>query len=136
MSGFKKFLFRGNLIDLAVAVVIGAAFGKVVTALVSDLVTPIISAFGNQPNFSQLTFVINSSKFAYGNFLNALLSFALIAAAIYFLVVVPITRMTSRVKKPVETESTMRECPECLSSIPAAAKRCMYCTAPSEPLSE
>ncbi|NNN19959.1 MAG: large conductance mechanosensitive channel protein MscL [Acidimicrobiaceae bacterium] len=132
MSGFKKFLLRGNLIDLAVAFVIGAAFGKVVTALVADLVTPIIGALGKQPNFSQLYFSINSSKFAYGDFLNNLIAFVIIAAAVYFVIVAPVSKMMDRVSTP-EAPSPMRECPECLSAIPAAASRCMYCTAASTP---
>lgn len=134
MNGFKKFLFRGSLIDLAVAVVIGGAFGKVITATVTDLVTPVISAFGHQPDFSSLLFKINGSKFAYGNFLNALLSFIVIAAIIYFAIMAPIARMTGKNSKS-ENPPPVRECPECLSSIPAAAKRCMYCTAASAPTS-
>ena len=133
MSGFKKFLFRGNLIDLAVAFVIGAAFGKVVTALVSDIITPIIAAFGGKPNFAQLYFTINSSKFAYGDFINNVITFIFVAAAIYFFVVVPVTKMSSRISKPGEPATPMRDCPECLSSIPAAASRCMYCTAAVAP---
>lgn len=133
MSGFKKFLFRGNLIDLAVAFVIGAAFGKVVTALVSDIITPIIAAFGGKPNFAQLYFTINSSKFAYGDFINNVITFIFVAAAIYFFVVVPVTKMSSRTSKPGEPATPMRDCPECLSSIPAAASRCMYCTAAIAP---
>lgn len=135
MDGFKKFLFRGNLIDLAVAVVIGGAFGKVITALVTDLVTPLISAFGHLPNFSSLIFRINRSNFAYGDFFNALLSFLVVAAIIYFVIMAPITKLAQRKSKPDEDSPPVRECPECLSSIPAAAKRCMYCTAVSAPAS-
>ena len=133
MSGFKKFLFRGNLIDLAVAFVIGAAFAKIVTALVADLITPIIGAFGKQPNFSQLYFTINKSKFAYGDFLNNLIAFVIIALVIYFVVVVPLSRMTTRMSKADDPSTPMRECPECLSAIPSAASRCMFCTAISTP---
>ena len=133
MSGFKKFLFRGNLIDLAVAFVIGAAFAKIVTALVADLITPIIGAFGKQPNFSQLYFTINKSKFAYGDFLNNLIAFVIIALVIYFVVVVPLSRMTTKMSKANDPSTPMRECPECLSAIPSAASRCMFCTAISTP---
>ncbi len=133
MSGFKKFLFRGNLIDLAVAFVIGAAFAKIVTALVADLITPIIGAFGKQPNFSQLYFTINKSKFAYGDFLNNLITFIIIALVIYFVVVVPLTKMTAKTSKADNPSTPMRECPECLSAIPSAATRCMFCTSISTP---
>ncbi len=133
MSGFKKFLLRGNLIDLAVAFVIGAAFAKIVTALVADLITPVIGAFGKQPNFSQLYFTINKSKFAYGDFLNNLIAFVIIALVIYFVVVVPLSRMTTRMSKADDPSTPMRECPECLSAIPSAASRCMFCTAISTP---
>jgi large conductance mechanosensitive channel len=126
MSGFRKFLFRGNLIELAVAVVIGVAFNAVVQALINDLITPIIAAIGGQPNFSKLTFTINTSQFAYGAFINALLTFAIIAAVVYYLLVAPSARLVARLERQKET--TERECPECLSQIPVAAKRCMYCT--------
>ncbi len=135
MSGFKKFLLRGNLVDLAVAVVIGTAFAKVVTAVVADLITPTIGAFGKQPNFAQLFFSINTSKFAYGDLLNNLITFIVIALVVYFVVVAPVARMTGRLSKTNDPTTPMRECPECLSSIPTAASRCMYCTAvvaPSE----
>lgn len=133
MSGFKKFLLRGNLIDLAIAVVIGAAFGTVITAIVSDLITPLIGALGKKPDFSQLYFTINSSKFLYGDFLNKLISFAIVAAVVYFVIIAPIARMTAKLSKPEDPTAPKRECPECLSSIPAAATRCMYCTAVSTP---
>jgi large conductance mechanosensitive channel len=131
MSGFRKFLFRGNLIELAVAVVIGVAFNAVIQALIKDLITPLIGAIGGQPNFANLTFVVNKSHFAYGSFINALLSFAIIAAVVYYLLVAPATRLTARLER--QKEVTDRECPECLSQIPLAAKRCMYCTAPVQP---
>lgn len=129
MNGFKKFLLRGNLIDLAVAVVIGTAFARVVTATVSDLITPIIAAFVKQPDFSRLYFTINSSKFAYGDFLNNVVTFVIIAIVVYFVIVAPLARMTSRLSKTNDPSTPMRDCPECLSSIPAAASRCLYCTA-------
>ena len=120
LKDFKEFLFRGNLIDLAVAVVIGLAFAAVVTSLVEDLVTPLIAAVFGQPDFSQLTFTINDSVFRYGDFLNAVLTFVLIAAAIYFLVVVPAKRF-------VPGKQETRQCPECLSEIPVGARRCAFC---------
>ncbi len=131
MKGFRSFLFRGNLIDLAVAVVIGVAFNAVVQALIKDLITPIISAFGGRRNFRDLTFTVNNSVFAYGDFFNALLSFVIIAAVIYFLVVRPATKVLELTggKKGIAN----RECPECLSQIPLAARRCLYCTAPVLP---
>jgi len=128
LKDFKAFLLRGNVVDLAVAVVVGAAFGAVVTALVRDLVTPIISIPG-KTNFSELDFHIRQSRFAYGDFLNAILSFVLIAAAVFFFVVVPVNALMARRKTETDVESTTRDCPECLSSIPAAARRCAFCTA-------
>ncbi len=129
MSGFKKFLLRGNLVDLAVAVVIGTAFAKVVTAVVSDLITPIIGAVGKEPDFAQLFFTINSSKFAYGDLLNNLITFIVIAGVVYFVIVTPVAKLTAKLSKANDPTTPMRECPECLSSIPTAASRCMYCTA-------
>jgi large conductance mechanosensitive channel len=129
LSGFGKFLMRGNVVDLAVAVVIGGAFGAIVTALVKDLITPLIAALIGKPDFSALTFTINNSKFLYGDFINALVSFILIAAAIYFFVVVPMTKVSARFAKPAEAPPELRACPECLSDIPAAAHRCRFCTA-------
>lgn len=128
LKDFKAFVLRGNVVDLAVAVVIGAAFGAVVTSLVRDIVTPIISIPG-KTNFSELDFYIRQSRFAYGDFLNALLAFVLISAAVFFLVVVPINALMARRKTEPDVESPTRDCPECLSSIPAAARRCAFCTA-------
>jgi large conductance mechanosensitive channel len=128
LKGFKDFISRGNVIDLAVAVVMGAAFGAVVTALVADFITPIIAAIGGQPDFSDLSFTINGSRFAYGHFINAVISFLILAAAIYFLVVLPLEKMLKKPDADAEP-SDSRECPECLSMIPAKANRCMYCTA-------
>jgi large conductance mechanosensitive channel len=128
VNDFKEFLLRGNVVDLAVAVVIGTAFGAVVTAFVADLVTPLIGAIGGQPDFSALDFTINDSTFRYGDFINNLLSFLIIAAVIFFFVVVPINKLMEarKTEKPIDT--TIKECPFCLSSIPAAAKRCAFCT--------
>ena len=132
---FKAFLLRGNVIDLAIAVVIGAAFGAVITALVKDLITPLIAALGGQPDFSQLTFTINKSKFLYGDFFNAVLSFIIIAAVVFFFVVVPLNALIERSRKQPTTEDpTTRKCPECLSEIPVDARRCAYCTASVSPL--
>jgi large conductance mechanosensitive channel len=129
MNGFKQFLLRGNVVDLAVGVVIGAAFGAVVTALVKDLLTPLIAALIKQPDFSALTFTLNDSKFLYGDFLNALISFLIISAAVYFFVVLPINALIARAKKaPVPADPTTKKCSECLSEIPIAARRCAHCT--------
>ena len=131
MGGFKRFLLRGNLVELAVAVVIGLAFAAVVAALVADLITPLIAAIGGKPNFSGLTFTVNHSTFHYGAFINALISFVIIAAVVYFFVVIPVGKLLAASEKA--EESTERECPECLSKIPLAARRCMYCTAEVAP---
>lgn len=134
LRGFKDFISRGNVVDLAVAVVMGAAFGAVVAALVADFITPIIAAIGGQPDFSSLSFTINGSKFAYGHFINALISFLIVAAAIYFFVVLPLERM---LRKPAEDgDAKLRECPECLSLVPTEARRCMYCTSQIGPAAE
>ncbi len=130
MSGFKKFLLQGNVVDLAVAVVIGVAFTAVVTALVKDIITPILGAFGGLPDFSAWFFTINGSKFLIGDFINALISFIVIAAVVYFLVVLPVQKLMDRFKPaPAAAPETMRDCPYCLSKIPKAATRCAYCTA-------
>ncbi|HEY3683768.1 MAG TPA: large conductance mechanosensitive channel protein MscL [Streptosporangiaceae bacterium] len=131
MKGFKEFLLRGNLIDLAVAVVIGAAFGAVVSALVSDLITPLIAAIGGQPDFSALSFQVNGSTFKYGHFLNQIISFVIIAAVVYFLVVSPVARFLAFTQR--KKAATERDCPECLSEIPIAATRCKFCTAQVTP---
>jgi large conductance mechanosensitive channel len=127
VNGFRQFITRGNLIDLAVAVVIGTAFTAVVTAIVADLITPLTAAIGGKPDFSSLAFTLNKSTFKYGALINALLSFLIIAAVVYFLIVAPMARITARLAR--HKEATERDCPECLSSIPVAARRCKYCTA-------
>jgi len=134
MGGFRKFLLRGNLIDLAVAVVIGVAFNAVVQALVADWIGPLIAAFGGKPDFSKLSFTVNKSHFLYGAFINSLVSFLIIAAVVYFLIVAPATRLTAAAAR--KQAATERECPECLSQIPLGAHRCMYCTAAVTPASE
>jgi large conductance mechanosensitive channel len=125
---FKAFLLRGNLVDLAVAVVIGVAFGAVVTALVADLVTPLIAAIGGKRDFANLSFTINKSQFLYGAFLNAVISFAVIAAVIFFVVVKPVNALIARARTEPPPDQTTRSCPECLSEIPLAARRCAFCT--------
>jgi large conductance mechanosensitive channel len=130
MKGFREFVLRGNVVDLAIAVVIGAAFGNIITALVKDLITPLIAAIGGQPDFSAITFTVNNSKFLIGDFINALISFLIIAAVVYFLVVLPINRLMARFKPtPVPVPNTTRECPICKSSgVSKEATRCPYCT--------
>jgi large conductance mechanosensitive channel len=130
MKGFKAFLLRGNVVDLAIAVVIGVAFTAVISALVKDLITPLIAAIGGKPDFSSLYFTINNSKFLIGDFINALVAFAIIAAVIYFLVVLPYQRFTERSRSEPPADPTTKKCPECLSEIPKDARRCAFCTSP------
>ncbi|MGA7912174.1 MAG: large conductance mechanosensitive channel protein MscL [Candidatus Dormiibacterota bacterium] len=127
MRGFKAFLLRGNVVDLAVGVVIGVAFGTVVTAFVKDLVTPLIAALGGKPDFASLYFTVNHSKFLYGDFFNALVAFLIVAAVIYFFVVVPFTALVARAHKEPPADPTTKKCPECLSEIPIDARRCAFC---------
>jgi large conductance mechanosensitive channel len=131
---FKTFLLRGNVVDLAVAVVVGAAFGAVITALVRDLITPIIALVVGKPNFANLSFTIRSSHFLYGDFVNYLISFVSIAAAVFFLVVQPVNLLMRRHRTQPDVESETRPCTECLSDIPRQARRCAFCTAPQEPV--
>ena len=126
---FREFILRGNLVDLAVAVVIGTAFAAVIAALVADLVTPLIAAVGGNPDFSELSFTINGSVFRYGHFLNALLTFLIVAAVMFFLVIKPINALLARRRTEPPTDEPTRDCPECLSEIPTAARRCAFCTA-------
>lgn len=128
LKEFKQFLLRGNVVDLAVGVVIGAAFGSVVTALVSDLLTPFIAAIAKVPDFSGLTFTINGSEFKYGHLLNVLISFVLVAASVFFFVVKPMNMLVARSRKGPPADPTTKKCTECLSEIPLAAKRCSHCT--------
>jgi large conductance mechanosensitive channel len=128
-KGFREFILRGNVIDLAVAVIIGAAFGAVVTALVKDLLTPLIAAVAGKPDFSGIVVTVNGSKLLVGDFLNALLSFLLIAAAVYFFFVTPINALMARIRRgEVAADPTTRKCAECLSEVPIAARRCAFCT--------
>jgi large conductance mechanosensitive channel len=133
MSGFRKFLMRGNVLDLAVAVVIGVAFNAIVQALVKYLITPLITAItGNGKPFSNLSFTVHHSEFTYGQVINAVLSFLVIAAVIYWLVVAPAAKLTALANR--NKAATDRQCPECTSTIPVAAKRCMYCTSEVPPV--
>jgi large conductance mechanosensitive channel len=125
---FRSFILRGNLVDLAVAVVIGTAFTAVVTALVEDIITPLIAAVGGKANFGNLAFTINDSRFAYGDFLNALVTFLVVAAVMFFLVIKPVNLLLEQFRTEPEVESPTRACPECLSQIPRAAARCAFCT--------
>ncbi len=141
LKGFRDFLLRGNVIDLSVAVLMGAAFGSVISAFVSDLLTPLIAAIGGQPDFSALTFEINNSQFFYGDFLNALISFLMVGTAVYFLLILPVQKLKTRGLLGIEgaTSATVqsigiaqrvgqtRSCPECLSEIPIQAHRCAHC---------
>jgi large conductance mechanosensitive channel len=129
MRGFQKFLLRGNVVDLAVAVVIGTAFGAVVTALVKDIITPIIGIAGGLPDFSVWVLTIGASKFFIGDFINSVVSFVVIAAVIYFVVVSTVNRLVDRMKPETPAATVTRECPECLSKIPLKARRCAFCTA-------
>jgi len=128
MGGFKQFLLRGNVVDLAVGVMIGGAFGAVVGALVKDLLTPLIAAVAAQPDFSAFSFTINNAQFLYGDFLNALISFLIVSAAIYYLVVLPINALMARAQPEPPPRPATRKCPECLSEIPVAARRCAHCS--------
>ena len=130
IKDFKTFLLRGNMVDLAVAFVIGAAFGAVIAALVKDLITPLIAAIFGKQDFSGLTFTINHSVFRYGDFINALVAFVLVAAAVFFFVVVPVNRLMARSRREPPADPTTRKCPECLSEIPVGARRCAFCTSP------
>lgn len=131
LKGFKQFLMRGNVLDLAVAVVIGAAFGAVVAALTKDLLTPLIAAIVGKPDFSAIKFTVNGSIFLVGDFINAVVSFVLIAAAVYFFVIVPVNALTARMRRgEAPPDPTTKKCPECLSEVPIAAKRCAFCTSP------
>jgi large conductance mechanosensitive channel len=133
-KGFRQFIARGNLIDLAVAVVIGTAFGALVTALVTDLITPLIAAIAGKQDFSKLQFTVHHSSILYGSFINAALSFLIIAAVVYFLIVSPIAKISARRNRAMA--ATERDCPECLSTIPIAATRCAFCTAEVPPVAE
>jgi large conductance mechanosensitive channel len=133
LKEFRQFILRGNLVDLAVAVVIGTAFTAVVTALVADLITPLIAAVTGDPKFDGLSFTINGSEFRYGHFLNALLTFLLVAAVLFFLVVKPVNALMRRLRPEPAVDEDTRKCPECLSAIPSEARRCAFCTSQVAP---
>ena len=133
IGDFKQFLLRGNVVDLAVAVVIGAAFGAVVTAMVEDLVTPFVAAIGGQQDFSALDFTINDSTFRYGDFINKVITFVVIAAVVFFFVVTPVNAIISRARREPPADPTTRKCPECLSEIPLEARRCAFCASQVSP---
>ncbi len=133
LKEFRQFILRGNLVDLAVAVVIGTAFGAVVTALVKDLITPLIAAIGGQPDFSELTFKINGSEFLYGEFINAFVAFLIVAAVVFFFVIKPVNALMVRFQPAPAVDMRTRPCPECISDIPVAARRCAFCTTVVEP---
>lgn len=127
LKEFKQFLLRGNVVDLAVGVVIGGAFGTIVSALVSDILTPFIAAIAKVPDFGNLFFTINGSQFAYGHFINTLISFILVASAIFFFVIKPMNILVSRSHREPPADPTTKKCPECFSEIPIQAKRCAHC---------
>ncbi len=129
LKGFKNFIMKGNVVDMAVVVVVGVAFGNVVSALVKDLITPLIGAFGGTPDFSGMTVTINNSKFMIGDFINSLISFLTISVVIYFAVVMPIGRLMEKMKSGKSEDPTEKSCPECLSLIPIKARRCKFCPA-------
>jgi large conductance mechanosensitive channel len=129
MNDFKQFLLRGNLVETAVAFVIGLAFAAVVTSFVADLITPLIAAIFGKPDFGALSFTINGSRFRYGSFLNAVFTFVIVATILFFLVVKPVNALMNRRRTEPDVDSTTRECPECLSQIPLGAHRCAFCTA-------
>jgi large conductance mechanosensitive channel len=132
MQGFKQFLLRGNVVDMAVGIVVGAAFGTVVTSFVKDLLTPFIAAIVQKPDFSAIAFQLHGSKFLIGDFVNNIVSFFLIATAVYFAVVLPINTLVARARKAPPADPTTKKCPECISEIPIQAKRCAFCTAALE----
>jgi large conductance mechanosensitive channel len=131
---FKQFLFRGNLVELAVAIVIGVAFADLVTAFVEDLITPLIAAVGGQPDFSALDFTINGSTFLYGDFINKLFTFLMISLVIFLFVVKPVNTLVARMRREPPADPTVRKCPHCLNTIPSAATRCGFCTSDLTPV--
>ena len=129
MKGFRQFIFRGNVLDLAVAVVMGAAFSAVVTALVKDLLTPLIAAFAGSPDFSRIAVDLNGSKLLVGDFLNAVIAFLMMAIALYFFIVLPVNSLDARIRRgDVPADPTTKKCPECLSDVAVGARRCAFCT--------
>ena len=135
LKDFREFILRGSLVDLAVAVVIGTAFAAVIAAFVADIITPLIAAIGGQPDFGALSFTINGSKFAYGSFLNALFTFLIVAAVLFFFVIRPVNKLMERRRTEPEVDALTHPCPQCLSQIPVGASRCAFCTAGGRRLS-
>lgn len=133
LQGFKQFILKGNVVDLAVGIVVGVSFGNVVTALVKDLITPFVAAIGGKPDFSSIFFTINNSKFMIGDFLNALISFLINATVMYFFVVLPMNKLVSMTRKQKPVDPATKKCSECLSLIPIEAKRCAFCTSVQSP---
>lgn len=136
LQGFKQFILKGNVVDLAVGVVIGVSFGEVVNALVKGIITPLIGIFGGIADFSSFSFTVNKSTFLVGDFINALLSFLIVSAVIYFFVMIPMNKLIAFTKKEKPVDPTTKQCPECLSVIPLGAKRCAFCTSVQKKLSE
>jgi large conductance mechanosensitive channel len=131
LKGFRQFMLRGNVIELSVAVVIGGAFGAVVTALVKDLITPLLAAVGGKPDFSAIAFTVNGSKFLIGDFINSIVSFVMIGAAVYFFVITPVNALQARINRgEAPADPTTKKCPECLSEVAIAARKCAFCTSP------
>jgi large conductance mechanosensitive channel len=128
MKGFRQFLLRGNVVDMAVGIVVGAAFGGVVAALVKDLLTPLVAAIVGRPDFAAYSFTVHESRFLYGDFVNSIASFLIISAVIYYFVVLPVNAMVARARSAPPPDPTTRKCPECLSEIPIEARRCAFCT--------
>ena len=128
LKGFREFVLRGNVVDMAVGVVIGGAFGAIVTAFVKDLLTPLIAALVGKPDFSAYVFEVNGSKFLYGDFINAIVAFLLIAGAVYYFVVVPVNALMARVQRGETPAPDKKKCPECFSDIPVEARKCAFCT--------
>jgi len=130
LKGFRDFILRGNVVDLAVAVIIGGAFGAIVNSLVKDIINPLLAAIVGKPDFSALILHVHGGAITYGNFLNAVIAFLMVASAVYFAIVLPVQHVMARVNKTAPAAPTTKTCPECLAEIPIAAKRCMHCTQP------
>ena len=130
---FREFILRGNLVDLAVAVVIGTAFTALVAAFTKDIITPLLAAIGGKPDFGNLAFTVNSSRFAYGQFINALITFVIVAAIVFFFVVKPVNTLLARYRPEPAVDKPTHACPECQSDVPLTARRCAFCTSQLTP---
>jgi large conductance mechanosensitive channel len=133
LKEFREFILRGNLVDLAVAVVIGTAFTALIAAFTKDVITPLIAAIGGKPDFGNLAFTVNDSRFAYGQFINALITFVIVAAIVFFFVVKPVNTLLARYRPEPAVDTKVRPCPECLSDVPVDARRCAFCTSQLTP---